>query len=129
MSKSPFIDASKHKEMTSTVEGHFFGADSGGAPGGDSGKGMQRGMTSDWDTSPMPIYSGLVNSAPTGAPAGPSIFNDNIERVPIPKDTGVNYKPLSQAGHNQMADKPFGGARDGYPGNTPGTSVKKLIWD
>ena len=126
---SKFIDASKHKEMTSAVEGHFFGTNTGTSPGTASGKGYERGMTSDWNTGPMPMEAGQVNSAPTGAPSGPSLFNDNIEKVPLPKGTGVNYKPLNQAGHNQSADKPFAGPRDGFAGNSPGTKVKKLIWD
>jgi len=126
---SKFIDASKHPQMTAAVEGHFFGSGNSEIPGKASGKGFERGMTSAWDTTPMPQQAGLVNSAPTGAPASPSLFNDNIEKAPLPQSTGVNYRPLSQAGHNQGADKPFGGARDGFPGNTPSTNVKKLIWD
>ena len=129
MSKSPFIEASKHGQMTSAVTDHFFGSGVSTTPGSASGKGFESGMTSDWNTSPMPQERGLVNSAPTGAPSGSSIFNDNIEKTPIPRSTGVNYKPLSQAGHNQSADKPFGGARDGFAGNSPSSKVKKLAWD
>ena len=126
---SKFIDASKHAQMTAAVTTHFFGNGNSEIPGKASGKGFERGMTSDWDTKPMPEERGQVNSAPTGAPSGPSIFNDNIEKSPIPKQTGVNYKPLSQAGNNQLADKPFGGARDGFAGNSPSTKVTKLAWD
>ena len=127
--KSPYIAGSSHTEGTAAVDKHFFASDNKEAVGESSGRKFQPGMTSAWDTTPMPVERGLVNSAPTGARSGPSIFNDNIERVPIPKGTGVNYKPLSQAGNNLMADKPFGGARDGYAGNTPNSGVKKLIWD
>jgi len=126
---SDYINKSKHPQGTAAVESHFFRSDNKEAVGEASGKQFERGMTSDWNTGPMPMEGGQVNSAPTGAPSGPSLFNDNIEKVPLPKGTGVNYKPLNQAGHNQSADKPFAGPRDGFAGNTPSTRVKKLLWD
>ena len=126
---SKFIDASKHPAGTAAVESHFFASDNKEAVDEASGKQFQPGMTPAWDTRPVGAESGQVNTAPSGAESGSSIFNDNIEKVPLPKETGVNYKPLRNAGHNQMADKPFAGDRDGFPGSSPGSSIKKLIWD
>lgn len=125
---SEFIDRSKHPQGSAAVDHHFFKSDNKESVGEASGKQFQRGMTSAWDTVPIGSEHGLMNTAPNGASSGPSIFNDNIASRPLQKETGVNYKPLSHAGHS-LPDAPFAGPRDGYPGNTPGTGVKKLIWD
>ena len=124
---SKFIDGSKHPQMTAAIEGHFFSSDNKNSVGEASGKGFAPGGTSDWNTASVPEQGGIVNSAPTGAPSGPSMFNDNIASPMLPRSTGVNYKPLNQAGH-RITTAPFQGAANGLPGNAPGAGTK-LAWD
>jgi len=119
---SKFIEDSKHPEMTAAITHVFFGGEAKAAPGVASGKQYDRGGTDAWNTSPVSMEPGLPNSAPSGAPSGPSMFNDNIAKPMLPRETGVNYKPRANAGHTMTA-KPFQGPADGLPGNS------KLLWD
>jgi len=124
---SKFIEGSKHAAMTAVITDHFFGAGGNGAPGGDSGNQFDRGMTPDWNTSPIGLESGYVNNAPSGA-SGPSLFNDNIASPKLPRETGVNYTPRSQAGHT-VKNTPFEGDANGLAGSKSGYGTAKLIWD
>ena len=122
---SEFINRSKHAAGSAAVENHFFNSNNKESIGEASGKQFQRGMTPAWDTRPVGSEAGQMDTAPSGAPPGPSLWNDNIASQKLPKETGVNYTPRTQAGHGTESDKPFATARDGFPGS----SGKKLLWD
>ena len=119
---SKYIDGSKHAAGTAAVEHHFFASDNKESVGEASGKQFLPGMTSAWDTQPVGHESGQVNNAPTGAPSGPSMFNDNIANPMLPRETGVNYTQRSNAGHTTR-NPHFQGVADGMTGNI------KLLWD
>lgn len=115
---SSFIDNSKHAAMTAAVESHFGTSSKRTMPGVASGKGFPMGGTTAWNGTQSDqgsIERGVVNSAPSGAPAGASQFN--ASNPALPRETGVNYKPLANAGHT-VTDPPFAGTADGLPGDT-----------
>ena len=124
---SKYIEGSKHAAGTAAVEHHFFASNNSESAGEASGNQFARGMTGAWDTSPVIENSGQTDTAPTGAPSGPSMFNDNIAQPKLPRETGVNYTAASNAGH-QSTESPFQGAANGLPGNAPGAGTK-LLWD
>lgn len=66
-SKSPFIEGSKHKAMTSAVEAHFATDKKRTMPGVAAGKGFADGGDSKWN-------------------------NKSQEDVFLNNETGVNYK-------------------------------------
>lgn len=111
---SPFIEHSKHAQMTSAVESHFGTASSRTMPGVASGNQFTPGGTSDWNSQQgVSNESGQVNTAPTGAPSGASIFNAPGQT--LPRETGVGYTSRTNVGHS-IKDDPFSLA-DGFPGN------------
>jgi hypothetical protein len=124
---SKYIDGSKHGAGTAAITEHFFGSSNSEIPGSASGKSWPLGGSSAWDTQPIGSESGQQDTAPTGAPSGPSIFNDNIASPLMPRETGVNYTNRSNAGH-KMTDSPFQGSANGLPGGASGAGTK-LIWD
>ena len=114
---SKFITDSQHPEMTRLVSDHFFGADKAAVSGKDAGKQFGLGGTSAWNDPGQFAKTGgedgLMNRAPFGVP-GDSLFNGSSP--PIPRATGVNYQPASNAGHT-VKDDPFSGSADGMPGD------------
>ena len=82
---SPFIERSKHPEMTALVTKHFGGGNQNEKSGGDAALSMTAGGSADWNSTPQPF----------------------------PQEGGVNYTPPSQAGHSLKGD-PFSTA-DGVP--------------
>jgi hypothetical protein len=71
---SPFIEKSKHAEMTAAVENHFGTSSARTMPGSASGKGFNRGGDQQYNSVPLQGWE----SSDGG---------------------GVNYTPDSQAGH------------------------------
>ena len=53
MSKSPFIEGSKHPEMTAAVSGHFFGSGNSEITGKASGKGFPSYGDDAWNPQPL----------------------------------------------------------------------------
>lgn len=85
---SPFIEHSKHAQMTSAVESHFGTAKSRTMPGEASGNSFSSGGDQAWNA---------------GKPD------------PLPDHGGFNYSPKADIGHT-VKDDPFSVA-DGFPGN------------
>jgi hypothetical protein len=113
---SQFIENSKDPAMSGAVAEHFGTASSGTKPGVASGKGYGVGGTAAWNSQSADtgaIERSNINSGPYGAPPGASQFNAPGQS--LPRETGVNYKPLKNAGHRVTQD-PFEMA-DGFPGN------------
>jgi hypothetical protein len=110
---SQFIENSKDAAMSGAVADHFGTASLGTRPGVASGKGYGLGATPAWNSQAAgTIEHSTINSGPYGAPPGPSMFNAPGQT--LPRETGVNYKPLKNAGHRVTQD-PFEMA-DGLPG-------------
>lgn len=115
---SPFIEKSKHQEMTRAVESHFGASGHRATPGEASGKGYEPGGTNAWNGTVADtgvIQAGQVNRAPSGANVGASQFNATTPQME--EGTGVGYVPNSQAGH-RVKDDPFEGWADGMPGDS-----------
>lgn len=78
--KSPFIENSKHAEMTSAVTGHFFGSVD------PNTRGMPKGGTADWNGQPMGFPQGSgVNYVPrsqAGHTTTGSPLNGNADGLP-----------------------------------------------
>ena len=120
MSESEFIKKSQHAEMTRAVQSHFdagsgpaasYGLNRGNGesvPGDASGKGYPLGGTDAWNSHQSDTgtieSAGNINNQPYGVGAGPSQFN--VPGQTLPRETGVNYKPLKNAGHSLKED-PF----------------------
>jgi hypothetical protein len=115
---SKFIEASKHADWTSEVEAHFAGRNQGERPGANRLlKAAPYGDTA-WN-SPNPSVraeQGLQNTAEPNLP-GVSLWNDTESRDQLPRETGVNYTPASQAGHTST-DDPFSPSADGFANKT-----------
>lgn len=120
---SPFIEGSKHQQMTSAVTAHFDGPQKFRTKAGDaSGKGFSSGGTDAWNGTRADegtIQQGQTNRTPSGNTAGNSQFNATTPQMQ--EGTGVGYVPNSQAGHT-VKDDPFSGMADGMPGD------KRQLW-
>ena len=109
---SVFIEGSKHALGTAAVEKHFAGGNVGQSPGVDPLLKAPPYGSSAWNPPARPTEQGMVNDKIT-APPGPSVFN--ASSPPLPRETGVNYKPHANAGH-KVTDDPFSPWADGFPG-------------
>lgn len=108
---SSFIEGSKHAEGTAAVERHFGGGNQGRKPGTDPQLHAAPYGSSAWNPPDRPLEKGLQNNA-VSAPAGDSMWN--ASQPGLPRETGVNYKPLANAGH-KVTDKPFSPKANGFP--------------